>query len=161
MRHHRKERRAAVVAGVVALALLGFVGWRTVAAGRAAKIAGPAPKAVVYRSPTCGCCGNFVSYLKQKGFEVETKFVDAAERAALGVPDALGSCHTTVVGGYVVEGHVPVEAIGKLLKDKPAVKGIGMPGMPSGSPGMPGPKTGAFEISGFQADGTISPFMRL
>lgn len=159
---HRKKFPIAWAAaiGVAVIALGAFAATRS-SARVVPAVAGL--KAVVVRSATCGCCGNFVAYLKRKGFEVETKFVEdsAKRRADAGVPDKLGSCHTTYVGGYVVEGHVPVEAIDKLLKEKPSVKGIGMPGMPSGSPGMPGPKTGPFTISSFQEDGTTSPFMEL
>jgi len=104
--------------------------------------------ATIYKTPTCGCCGVYVSYMKKEGYEVEIKNVQnlSVIKQKLGVPLELESCHTTEVGGYVVEGHIPNEAILRLLTLKPNIKGIGMAGMPSGSPGMPGPKTEDFVI---------------
>lgn len=113
-------------------------------------------KAVVYKSPTCGCCQNYVSYLSGLGFDVEvvnTNDMDAI-KAKYGVPSDLESCHTTIIGDYFVEGHVPGEAIQKLMSELPSIKGIAMPGMPSGSPGMPGAKTGAFKISAVSDEGS-------
>ena len=105
-------------------------------------------KATVYKSPECGCCHVWVGYLRDNGFDVGVKDMDdvTAVKDRFGVPDDLWSCHTAVIGGYVVEGHVPVEAIDRLLADKPQIKGIALPGMPSGNPGMPGPKTERFII---------------
>ena len=92
----------------------------------------------VYKSPTCGCCAKWVEHVEKHGFEV--KVVPTADMAAVkakaGVPDALRSCHTTIVGGYVVEGHVPAADIKRLLAQKPRAKGIAVAGMPMGSPGM-------------------------
>ena len=104
--------------------------------------------ATIYKTPTCGCCGVYVSYMKKEGYEVEIENVQnlSVIKQKLGVPLELESCHTTEVGGYVVEGHIPNEAILRLLTLKPNIKGIGMAGMPSGSPGMPGPKTEDFVI---------------
>ncbi len=105
-------------------------------------------KATVYKSPECGCCHVWVGYLRENGFDVDVKDMDDVTpvKDRFGVPDDLWSCHTAVIGGYTVEGHVPVEAINRLLAEKPQVKGIALPGMPSGSPGMPGPKTEKFII---------------
>lgn len=96
----------------------------------------------VYKTVTCGCCGNYVTYLERNGMEVEAVNVPSLGdiKKQYNIPADMQSCHTTVVGDYVVEGHIPVEAISKLLAEKPAIRGIAMPGMPSGSPGMPGPK---------------------
>lgn len=104
--------------------------------------------ATVYKSPSCGCCGVYASYMQKEGYEVmiENSNDMSSVKHELGVPHELESCHTTEVGGYVVEGHMPNEAIEKLLSEKPDIKGIGMPGMPSGSPGMPGPKNEDFVI---------------
>ncbi|PIQ92189.1 MAG: hypothetical protein COV70_01195 [Parcubacteria group bacterium CG11_big_fil_rev_8_21_14_0_20_39_22] len=111
---------------------------------------------VVHKSSTCGCCGVYVSYMKIKGYDVEVKDTENLEEVKqnLGVPSELESCHTTEVGEYVVEGHIPEEAIQKLITEKPDIKGIGMAGMPSGSPGMPGPKYGEFVIYEITNDGT-------
>lgn len=93
---------------------------------------------VVYKSPTCGCCGAWVDHVRENGFEVEVKEVFDLEpiKAAAGVPGQMESCHTAMIDGYVVEGHVPAEDIKRLLSEKPDVKGIAVPGMPIGSPGM-------------------------
>lgn len=117
----------------------------------------------VYKTPTCGCCGNYVSYLKKSGYEVTVRNLNdlSAIKDQYGIPSELGSCHTTVVDGYAVEGHVPVAAIEKLLTDRPKLAGIALPGMPVGSPGMPGAKRGLFEVSGFDAAGAISSFLDL
>ena len=105
-------------------------------------------KVVIHKSPTCGCCGVYSSYLKKEGYGVEeNNMADmSVVKQSLGVPYELESCHTSEIGGYVVEGHVPNEAIEKLLSEKPDIKGIGMAGMPAGSPGMPGPKANDFLI---------------
>ncbi len=105
--------------------------------------------AIVYKTQSCGCCGAYISYLQSKGFDVETKTIQdlSGIKEQYGIPADMQSCHTTVIGDYFVEGHVPVEAINKLLLDKPAISGIAMPGMPSGSPGMPGSKTAPFVIN--------------
>jgi hypothetical protein len=98
-----------------------------------------APVAVtVYKNAQCGCCRKWVDHLREEGFEVTAKDVDdlAAIKTKLGVPASLTSCHTAIVGQYVVEGHVPAGDIRKLLAEKPRVAGIGVPGMPVGSPGM-------------------------
>lgn len=124
----------------------------------------PVVKAIVYRSPTCGCCGNYLSYLKKNGFDASTEWAEdnAERRTRFSIPGDMASCHTTVVGDYVIEGHVPVEAIRKLLDEKPAgLRGIAMPGMPSGSPGMPGPKKDEFVIYGLTAEGTGDVFMTI
>lgn len=129
---------------------------------------GHAARAVtVFKTPTCGCCGNYVAYLRTKNYEVEVVDFDQEaldkKKQELGVPDKLGSCHTTVVKeeGYFVEGHIPYEAIERLLSEKPDVKGIGMPGMPSASPGMLGSKTEPFAISLVDNDGAVSPYLTL
>lgn len=111
--------------------------------------------AVVHKTPACGCCGVYASYLGKRNFDVEISDVEDLRpiKESLGVPYELESCHTTEVGGYVVEGHIPTEAIENLLSEKPDIKGIGMAGMPSGSPGMPGPKNGDFVIYEITHDG--------
>jgi hypothetical protein len=104
--------------------------------------------ATLYKNPACACCETYADYLRENGFEVA---VEATHDLPLlhrqhGVPDALVGCHTTLVEGYVVEGHVPIGALLRLLTEKPAIKGISLPGMPAGSPGMFGEKTEPFTI---------------
>ncbi len=157
---------AAVVGGLaLAWVFITFRNSSSGALGEAAEsmIRAEHPKVTVYRSPTCGCCGNYVAYLKKKGFEVETEFVDSTNEIQnqYGVPGNLRSCHTTVIGGYAVEGHVPIEAVAKLLKERPAIKGIAIPGMPSGSPGMPGSKRDAFSVYSFEEDGRSDIFISI
>lgn len=92
----------------------------------------------LYRDPNCGCCGAHAEYLRGQGFEVEMVATDdiAGVKSEYGVPRALASCHTALIDGYVVEGHVPADAIERLLAERPDVTGISVPGMPVGSPGM-------------------------
>src|SRR3989338_8200781 len=96
----------------------------------------------VFYSEACGCCVNYIGYLRDSGFNVKPVLLDdiKAKKDGLNVPAELRSCHTTKIGRYFVEGHMPVEAVKKLLADKPDVDGIALAGMPSGSPGMPGKK---------------------
>ena len=96
------------------------------------------PKVLVTKDPNCGCCGGWVGHMKAAGFPVEVITTPQVNRvkARLGVPDDLASCHTAEVGGYVVEGHVPADAVKRLLAEKPQAKGLAVPGMPVGSPGM-------------------------
>ena len=93
---------------------------------------------LVYRTSTCGCCGKWLDHVKDQHFKVKSIVNDdlQAIKERLGVPDKLASCHTAVINGYVIEGHVPADDIKKLLKTKPKVIGIAAPGMPMGSPGM-------------------------
>jgi len=103
---------------------------------------------VIYKDPNCGCCEVYASYLKGKGVDVTVNEVSDLSKVKedFGVPPQLQSCHTMEVGGYVVEGHVPIEVVADLLTERPDIDGIALPGMPSGSPGMPGPKAGPFTI---------------
>lgn len=96
------------------------------------------PVVDVYKSPTCGCCSKWVDHLKANGFTVRSHDTDnvAMHKARLGVPADYGSCHTAQVNGYLVEGHVPAKEIKRLLKEKPPVRGLAVPAMPMGSPGM-------------------------
>jgi hypothetical protein len=106
------------------------------------------PDALMYKNPQCGCCEEYAKYLRRNGFKVtvkETHNMSLISRQN-GVPEKLAGCHTMLIGGYVVEGHVPVGAINKLLKERPGIKGISLPGMPDGSPGMTGVKTEPFTI---------------
>jgi hypothetical protein len=94
----------------------------------------------VWKDPNCGCCGDWVKHLEASGFAVKVNDSgNAAMRAKLGIPQQLGSCHTALVGGYAIEGHVPAADIRKLLQAKPQAVGLAVPGMPVGTPGMDGP----------------------
>ncbi len=95
-------------------------------------------KITVYFSPTCGCCHEYLNYLKREGFSVEEKQTQdmLSIKEKYGISSEMEACHTSIIGDYVVEGHVPIEAIKKLLEEKPAIDGIAMPGMPEGAPGM-------------------------
>jgi len=96
------------------------------------------PEMVVTKDPSCGCCGAWIDHVSKAGFSAEV--IESSEvnrlKARLGVPQALASCHTAEVGGYVIEGHVPADAIKRLLAQKPQARGLAVPGMPVGSPGM-------------------------
>jgi hypothetical protein len=118
---------------------------------------------VVYKSPTCGCCDLWVDHAEEYGFTVAT--VDIVEYDALvakkrehGVAMDLGSCHTTLVGGYVVEGHVPATVIQRLLHERPDIHGLAVPGMPIGSPGMEGPNPRPYNVIAVGHDGSRTVF---
>ena len=118
--------------------------------------------ATVYKTPTCGCCQAWVNHLTASGFRVTT--VDREDLAPIkaqhGVGEHLASCHTAVIGGYVVEGHVPAADIVRLLKERPAIAGITAPGMPSGSPGMemPGAPADRYDVVSFDRAGATRVF---
>lgn len=111
------------------------------------------PSATLYKSPTCGCCGEYVKYLRNNGFNV--KAIDSDDMDKIKRDNKvgkLGSCHTMQIDGYVIEGHVPVSAINKLLQQRPKIVGISAPGMPANSPGMGEMKPGTLRI--YQISGT-------
>ncbi len=111
----------------------------------------PARTGTLYKNPDCGCCDEYARYLRDHGFQIdviETATLDRM-KAEHGIPAELGGCHTTLIQGYVVEGHVPVGSIERLLNERPQIAGISLPGMPSGSPGMGGAREGPFEIMSF------------
>lgn len=120
--------------------------------------------AKVYYSPTCGCCSEYVRYLRRAGFEVQT-IVNQRQAELIknqhNIPTDLQSCHTAIIDDYVFEGHLPAEAIKQLLEERPELKGIALPGMPSGSPGMPGPKLTPFMIYGLLPDGRTDLYLSL
>jgi hypothetical protein len=124
-------------------------------APRQARAAGPIP-VTLYKNPSCTCCEGYAQYLDQNGFKVDVKPTsDLAEISRkAGIPEDLEGCHTSFIGNYVVDGHVPVETIRKLLEEKPAIAGITLPGMPPGTPGMPGEKPGPLTIYAISRDGT-------
>ena len=120
------------------------------------------PEMTVHRHPSCGCCGAWVEHMRHAGFNVQVNnVVDVmAPKQRLGVPANQASCHTTEVGGYVVEGHVPASDILKLLRDKPRARGLVLPGMPLGSPGMEAPdgSAQAYTVQLLGVDGSLRDF---
>ena len=99
------------------------------------------PLVEVWKDPNCGCCKDWIAHMQANGFAVKTyETGNNAVRARLGLPQKLGSCHTALVAGYVVEGHVPAREVNRLLKERPKALGLAVPGMPVGAPGMDGPE---------------------
>lgn len=129
----------------------------------AAHAAGPGETVTVYKSPTCGCCTGWVDYMRENGFEVEAHNTDELTelKASLGLTDGrLMSCHTAVVDGYLVEGHVPVQDIRRLLAERPDVIGITAPGMPQMSPGMHSVEPKGYDVLSFDKQGNVEVFSR-
>jgi len=122
------------------------------------------PLVEVFKSPTCGCCAMWVEHMRTNGFNV--RVTDLANLAAIkksrGVPEQVQSCHTAVVNGYVVEGHVPAADVHRMLKEKPAIAGIAVGGMPVGSPGMETPfvKAEPYNVMSFDKNGTTRVFAK-
>lgn len=124
------------------------------------------PQVEVWKTPTCGCCHDWIAHLQASGFQVTahdlSETAKAERRHSLGMPQALGSCHTALVGGYVLEGHVPAREIRRLLAERPKALGLAVPGMPVGSPGMDGPAYGgqkdAYRVLLVQRGGNTSTY---
>jgi hypothetical protein len=116
----------------------------------------------VYKSPTCGCCANWVKHLEQAGFKTQVhEMADVSSvKTEYKVPARAQSCHTAVVGGYVLEGHVPAADVRRLLRERPAVLGLAVPGMPIGSPGMEVPNRPAdkYDVVSFDKQGQMKVF---
>lgn len=145
------HRRALLLGGVASIA--GLIA-KASAAGK--------PAVTVFKSPTCGCCIKWVELVRAGGFPVTVKDHDDLTpiKQANGVPVELQSCHTALVEGYVVEGHVPVDLIDRLLRERPAIAGIAVPGMPIGSPGMevPGHAAERYQVMAFDRAGRTSVY---
>jgi hypothetical protein len=148
----RSHAKAFGVGAVLALLGLGvYLQW-----GPSSSASADLPSVTVYKSPTCGCCGDWVTHLRDNGFPVtvESRANLRPVKQQLGVPDDLASCHTAVVENYVVEGHVPAEQVKRLLRETPELHGISVPGMPVGSPGMErGDRVQPYDVVGFTANG--------
>jgi hypothetical protein len=151
------DRRALIRLGGAAIALVAISG-----CGGVASSASPR-QMIVYRDPSCGCCEAWAELAKQHGFAVQV--INHPDMAGLkrskGVPDQLASCHTALINGYVIEGHVPFDAVERLLASSPAdLAGVAVPGMPRGSPGMemPDGTRDAFEVIAFAKDGRTKLF---
>lgn len=128
--------RATALAGVVASA-----------SGRAAALP-PTTRITVYKDPNCGCCSAWNDAMRKAGFQIDVRDTAnlASVKGSLGVPDALASCHTGVAAGYLFEGHVPPDLVQKVLRERPALIGLFVPGMPAGSPGMEMPNPDRYDV---------------
>lgn len=110
----------------------------------------------VYKTPGCGCCEIWMTYMEEEGFTIERIDVPAADKPA--VPNHLRSCHTAYIGDYIVEGHIPAEDVRRLLDEQPDVAGLVLPGMPEGSPGMEGPNPVEYDVFTFKSNGETAFF---
>lgn len=119
-----------------------------------------APALTVYKDPDCGCCGAWVKHLQQNGFAVTVHDVRdmTPHKQKLNVPERLQGCHSAVVNGYTIEGHVPASDIRRLLAERPRARGLAVPGMPQGSPGMETGKLDPYDVLLFQDDGSTRVF---
>lgn len=157
----RSQRYVLPLLGL-ALAVGGGLQWQ---AARTAATAPSAGTVVVYKSPTCGCCTSWEEHLREHGYEVESHLSNdmASVKGQLGVPAELASCHTAVIDGYVLEGHVPAEAIDRLLAQGPDAHGLFVPGMPLGSPGMevPSGEVEPYDVILMDAGGERSTWMSM
>ncbi|MFQ5531867.1 MAG: DUF411 domain-containing protein [Candidatus Nanoarchaeia archaeon] len=120
------------------------------------------PQVTAYKSANCGCCVGYIAELKRSGYEVKTIVTEDMKsiKDRYGIPRYMESCHTTILGDYFVEGHVPLEVLNILIEEQPEIEGIALPNMPSGSPGMPGKKTGTWTIYSSK-NGEFSEFMTI
>jgi hypothetical protein len=145
---------------VLALAVAAFATFGTAVAQQQQA----APLVEVFKTPTCGCCSKWVDHMRANGFTVRTSDLNDLTqiKKSRGVPARVESCHTAVVNGYVVEGHVPASDVHRLLKEKPAISGIAVGGMPAGSPGMeyPGTKAQAYDVMSFDKSGAMRVFAK-
>lgn len=144
-------------------ALLGALVTATLLPRAATLMAAPGPLVEVWKSPTCGCCKDWVAHLEAAGFTVRVyETGNHGARAQLGMPVKFGSCHTARVDGYVLEGHVPASEVKTLLKARPKALGLAVPAMPVGSPGMDGPeykgRKDPYDVLLVQADGSASVY---
>ncbi len=146
------------------LALLGGAGAAAVARQLTAQTAqSPVRNMVVYKDPNCGCCSQWIDHVRKAGFTVDVKDTRDMDsmKSAIGLPAALASCHTAKVGPYLVEGHVPADLIIRLLREKPVARGLAVPGMPVGSPGMEmGNRKDPYDVLLFDAKGKTTVYAK-
>ena len=119
-----------------------------------------APAGTMYKDPHCGCCDAWARHMQDNGFRIDSK-IDAQmpeTKDKLGVPGSLRSCHTARIGSYLFEGHVPADLVKKVLRDKPAIAGLAVPGMPLGSPGMEGPTRQPYQALTFDRQGRTTVY---
>ena len=153
-----------VAAAVLALSIAGSAQAQKPAPAKTAQKEAPVA-AKVYLTPTCGCCSKWVDHMKAAGFDLVREMMPQAEYEKVAprqkVPASLQSCHTAVIGKFVIEGHVPADVVRQLLKEAPAtVVGLSAPNMPIGSPGMEGPGAKPYPIMAFKADGSSYEYAR-
>lgn len=119
----------------------------------AATAATPKPGVTLFKNPQCSCCESYAQYLRNSGYEVKVVMSHDLPliRQRQGISPELEGCHTSLVGGYFVEGHIPVEHVDRMLTERPEIDGISLPGMPPGTPGMGGPKPGPLTVYGVAA----------
>lgn len=132
----------------------------TLAASPTRAVADVLPKALVYKTPTCGCCSLWVDHMREAGFEVDARDLNdiIPIKIDAGVPPRMSSCHTTLIDGYVVEGHIPAEHVKRLLEERPDVVGIAVPGMPIGSPGMEGIGARPYQVLSWDRQGNVEVY---
>jgi hypothetical protein len=118
------------------------------------------PTITVYKDPGCGCCKKWIEHLVKHGYRVDAKDTPgmAEIKQTLGIPDRITACHTAVVNGYLIEGHVPAADIDRLLAQKPTIAGLAVPGMPMGSPGMEGGAAQRYQVLAFDKNGKTTVF---
>lgn len=157
-------------AGIVALVVAAGVAVTRLAPDEAvapelAAEAPASPEVVVYKTPTCACCGGWIAHMRAAGYRLRTVELDfagmMAKKGELGVPTEAASCHTAVVGGQVVEGHVPAAVVEKMRSERPEAIGVAVPGMPAGSPGMGGDVGDGYQVHLLEAPGRAIPFVRV
>lgn len=161
------KKMITLVICVIALGIGALAGyWLSAGRGNAEPAASTAavatlPTVVVYKSPTCGCCGDWVTHMQRAGFKVEVHDVDDVDpfKRKAGLVPQLASCHTAFVGGYALEGHVPAADVKRLLNERPAARGLAVPGMPLGSPGMEmGDRRDAYDVLLYRDGGDSAVF---
>lgn len=139
------------------------IAWLLVLLSPVSLHAGGQPVVDVYKSPSCGCCNDWIKHLQTNGFKVRAHNTDdvVSHKYRLGVPPGYGSCHTAEVGGYLVEGHVPAREIRRLLRERPRARGLTVPGMPIGSPGMEqGARRDPYDVLLVTPDGNTRVYAR-
>ena len=155
----RMSRRTwvSLAVGSAAAALVAERWWRSV---NPAVITADSIPITVYASPSCGCCQAWISHLEQSGFYVTVeKVLDVTPiKRQFGVPDSLWSCHTAMMHAYAIEGHVPADLIQRVARERPAIAGLAVPGMPKGSPGMEGLGADTYDVLAYRQDGTTTVY---
>ncbi|MDE0074286.1 MAG: DUF411 domain-containing protein [Gammaproteobacteria bacterium] len=123
-------------------------------------VADALPRALVYKTPSCGCCNLWVDHMREAGFEVDARNLNdiIPIKIDAGVPPRMSSCHTTLIDGYVVEGHIPAEHVKRLLEERPDIVGIAVPGMPIGSPGMEGIGARPYQVLSWDRQGNVEVY---
>ena len=152
----------AIITGIIGIALVTVIALNVPGLVNGEDI--KTTKVQLYKDPDCTCCGQYSEYLDHhttSDVSVTQQLDMDAIKSTYHIPSSMESCHTTIIDGYTVEGHIPAAAIQKLVEEQPDIIGIAMPGMPSGTPGMNGPKVASWVIYAIHHDGSITEFMRM